>query len=249
MEQVRGTIPASRRPRYLHQYGLGREALAEVVVAQRKWANRNPRALYRDLTTVEEVLSARMIAYPFTLPMCCPLTDGAGALIVVSAERARDFPRKPVYVIGSGESSASPLISQMPDLCSSGAFRRSGTEAFRSAGISHDDVDHVMLYDAFAHLPLYALEDLGFCAPGEAAHLIASGATSPGGHLPVNTNGGGLCYTHSGMYGMFAMQESIRQLRGTAAAQVDGARISVCHGVGGMFTSAGTLIFSNEPVS
>jgi acetyl-CoA acetyltransferase len=103
-----------------------------------------------------------------------------------------------------------------------------------------------MIYDAFAHLPLYGLEDLGFCARGEAKDYFREHRTAPGGELPMNTNGGGLSYMHSGMYGMYALQEGVRQLRGTAAAQVKGARISVCHGVGGMFTAAGTIIFAND---
>ena len=103
-----------------------------------------------------------------------------------------------------------------------------------------------MIYDAFAHLPLYGLEDLGFVGRGEAAAFIAGRNTAPGSKLPLNTNGGGLSYAHSGMYGMFALQESVRQMRGTAPAQIPGAKISVCHGVGGMFAASGTIIFSNE---
>lgn len=238
------TVPALR---YLHRHGLGREALAHVVVAQRKWAALNPRALHRALMTVPEVLAARTIAYPFTLPMCCPLTDGGGALVLVAASRALAFPSRPVYVLGTGESAESPMVSQMADMSSSRAFRESGRLAFDSAGITQRDVDHLMLYDAFAHLPLYGLEDLGFCKPGEAAGFIADGHTSPGGSLPMNTNGGGLCYTHSGMYGMFALQESVRQVRGTAPAQQGPVDISVCHGVGGMFATAGTIVLGSRP--
>ena len=122
----------------------------------------------------------------------------------------------------------------------------SGKKAFDEAGISHKDVDHLMIYDAFAHLPLYGLEDLGFCKPGEAAGFIRERNPAIGGKLPLNTNGGGLSYMHSGMYGMYAMQESLRQLRGIAPAQVPGAKISVSHGVGGMFGASGTVIWSNE---
>ena len=129
---------------------------------------------------------------------------------------------------------------------SSKAFRVSGKKAFEEAGIKHADVDHLMIYDAFAHLPLYGLEDLGFCKPGEAAAFIRERNTAPGGKLPLNTNGGGLSYMHSGMYGMYALQESVRQMRGVAPAQIPGAKISVCHGVGGMFAASGTIIFSNE---
>src|SRR5205085_11812365 len=121
----------------------------------------------------------------------------------------------------------------------------SSAAAFAEAGVSHADVDHLMIYDAFAHLPIYGLEDLGFVGRGEAGAFIAEGNTAPGGRLPLNTNGGGLSYTHTGMYGMFAIQESVRQLRGIAPAQVDGVEISVAHGVGGMFSAAGTLVLSN----
>ena len=159
---------------------------------------------------------------------------------------ARDFPAKPVYVLGSGESVETPLVSQMEDFTTSRAFRVSGRMAFAEAGIAHDDVDHLMIYDAFAHLPIYGLEDLGFVGRGEAGKFIEGRNTAPGGKLPLNTNGGGLSYTHTGMYGMFALQESVRQLRGNAPAQVPDVRISVAHGVGGMFAAAGTVVLSNE---
>jgi acetyl-CoA acetyltransferase len=237
------TVPVLR---YLKTYGLTEEDLAWVAVIQREWAAKNPRASYKDPITVDDVLASDMIAWPFRKLMCCLVTDGGGALILTSAERARDFPRKPVYVLGTGESVETPMVSQMEDFTSSKAFRVSGKKAFAEAGIKHADVDHLMIYDAFAHLPLYGLEDLGFCKPGEAAGFIRERNTAIGGKLPLNTNGGGLSYMHSGMYGMYALQESVRQLRGIAPAQVPGAKISVCHGVGGMFAASGTVIFSNE---
>ncbi len=237
------TIPVLR---YLKDYGITEEQLAMVAVVQREWAAKNPRATFRDPITVDDVLNSRMIAYPFRLLLCCLVTDGGGALILTSAERAKDFPTKPVYILGTGESAESPMISQMADFKSSSAFRVSGSQAFAEAGISHSDVDHLMIYDAFAHLPLYGLEDLGFCERGEAASFIAERNTAPGGKLPLNTNGGGLSYMHSGMYGMYVLQESVRQMRGTAPAQIPNAKISVAHGVGGMFASSGTIVFSNE---
>jgi acetyl-CoA acetyltransferase len=237
------TIPVLR---YLKARGYTVEDLAMVAVIQREWAAKNPRASYKDPITVADVLGSDMIAWPFTKLMCCLVTDGGGALILTSAERARDFPQKPVYVLGTGESVETPLVSQMEDFTSSKAFRVSGKKAFDEAGIGHADVDHLMIYDAFAHLPLYGLEDLGFCKPGEAAAFIRERNTAIGGKLPLNTNGGGLSYMHSGMYGMYALQESVRQMRGIAPAQVPGAKISVSHGVGGMFAASGTVIFSNE---
>ena len=140
-----------------------------VAVIQREWAAKNPRASFKDPITVDDVLNSPMIAWPFRMLMCCLVTDGGGALILTSAERAKDFPQKPVYILGTGESVETPIVSQMEDFTTSKAFRVSGKKAFDEAGISHADVDHLMIYDAFAHLPLYGLEDLGFCKPGEAA--------------------------------------------------------------------------------
>ncbi|GMU46444.1 MAG: hypothetical protein AMXMBFR26_12260 [Porticoccaceae bacterium] len=237
------TVPVLR---YMKEYGLTHEQLANVAVVQRQRAARNPRASQRDPITVEDVLNSRIIAWPFHILECCLVTDGGGALVLTSAERAADFPTRPVYVLGTGESVETPMISQMQDFTSSRAFRVSGARAFAEAGIRHADVDHLMLYDAFAHLPIYGLEDLGFVGKGEAGAFIWEGHTAPGGKLPVNTNGGGLSYMHSGMYGMYALQESVRQLRGTAPAQVPGAEISVCHGVGGMFGASGTVVLGNQ---
>jgi acetyl-CoA acetyltransferase len=232
--------------RYMKTYGVTHEQLAMVAVVQREWAAKNPRATFKDPISVDDVLNSRMIAYPFRLLQCCLVTDGGGALILTAAERARDFPTKPVYLLGTGESVETPMVSQMADFTSSRAFRVAGAKAFEESGIAHQDVDHLMIYDAFAHLPIYGLEDLGFCKPGEAASFIWERNTAPGGKLPLNTNGGGLSYMHSGMYGMYALQESVRQMRGIAPAQVPGAKISVCHGVGGMFAASGTIIMTNE---
>src|SRR5262244_3457442 len=244
------TTPASMFPipvlRYMNTHGITHEQIAMVAVVQREWAARNPRATMKEPITVADVLNSRMIAYPFRILQCCLVTDGGGALILTSADRARDLPQKPVYILGTGESVESPMISQMENFTSSRAFRVSGKKAFAEAGITHKDVDHLMIYDAFAHLPLYGLEDLGFCEPGEAAAFIVGRNTAPGGKLALNTNGGGLSYMHSGMYGMYALQESVRQMRGVAAAQVKGAKISIAHGVGGMFAASGTVVLSNE---
>ncbi len=234
--------------RYMKETGTTHEQLASVAVAQRRWAARNPRAKYRDEITVDDVFASPMIAYPMHKLECCLVTDGGGALILTSSDRAEemDLPHPPVHLLGAGEAMETPMVSQMEDVTSSKAFRRSSAAAFAQAGITPDDVDHLMIYDAFAHLPIYGLEDLGFVGRGEAGAFIEEGHTSPGGRLPLNTNGGGLSYTHTGMYGMFALQESVRQLRGTAPAQVDGVEISVAQGVGGMFMSGGTVVLGRE---
>lgn len=237
----RFTLPAMA---YLAKYGHGEEALAEVTAAQSHWASRNPRAVRPDLLSVGDVLASRMVAWPFRVLECCPRCDGGGALVLTSAERARDMNllHKPVRVAGTGESCEGPGAMFMRDLTSFRAFGDASRDAFADSGLSHADVDHLMIYDAFAHVPLYGLEDIGFAARGEAVDLIRSGATKPGGHLPLNTNGGGLLYVHTGMYGMFALQESVRQLQGRAAAQVEGASTSFVQGIGFMFGAAGSVI-------
>ena len=238
------TIPLLR---YMKDYGLTHGQLAYVAVAQRQWAAKNPRAMFRDIITVDDVLASRMVAYPFHLLECCLVTDGGGALVVTSADRAADFPKPPVHVLGTGEASETPMISQMVDFTESRMFRQAGQRAFAEAGITTADVNHLMIYDAFAHVPIYGLEALGFVKKGEAGPFIAEGNTEPGGVLPLNTNGGGLSYTHTGMYGMFAIQEGVRQIRGEAAAQVDNANISVILGNGGMFATAGVLVLGRHP--
>ncbi|HTX84469.1 MAG TPA: thiolase [Streptosporangiaceae bacterium] len=237
------TIPVLR---YMKEYGLTHEQLAYVAVAQRKWAARNPRAMFRDLITVDDVLASRLVAWPFHLLECCLVTDGGGALIVTSADRAAEFPKPAVHVLGTGESAEAPMISQLVDFTESQAFRLAGRAAFAEASIGVADVNHLMIYDAFAHVPIYGLEALGFVAKGDAGAFIADGNTEPGGRLPLNTNGGGLSYTHTGMYGMFAIQEGVRQVRGEAAAQVPDADISVVVGNGGMFATSGVLVLGRQ---
>jgi acetyl-CoA acetyltransferase len=236
----RFTVPVMA---YLHKYGLGEADLAEVSVAQSRWASRNPRAFRPKLLSVGDVLGSPLIAWPFHQLGCCPVNDGGGALVLTSRQRAADLNlrHRPVAVIGSGESCEGPGVAYMEDLTTFRAFRDASAEAMRTAGITHRDVDHLMIYDAFAHLPLYGLEDMGFVGRGEAVEFIRSGATSPGGSLPTNTNGGGLLYAHTGMYGMFALLEAVRQLQGCAAAQLDAVRTSLVLGAGGMFSAAGAV--------
>ena len=168
------TIPMLR---YMKEYGLTHEQLAYVAVAQRQWAAKNPRAMFRDLITVEDVLASRMVAYPFHLLECCLVTDGGGALIVTAADRAADFPKPPVHVLGTGEASETPMISQMVDFTESRRSARPAERAFAEAGITTADVDHLMIYDAFAHVPIYGLEALGFVEQGRGAARSSPTAT------------------------------------------------------------------------
>jgi acetyl-CoA acetyltransferase len=228
--------------RHMHEFGTTREQLADVAVAARAWAGLNPEAFMREPLTREEVLGARMVSDPLGVRDCCLVTDGAGACVLVSAERARDLPKKPVYVLGNATAVWNRQISSMADLTTTAASQ-SGREACAMAGLAPKDMDVVQLYDAFTINTLLFLEDLGFCPKGEGGRFVADGAIAPGGRLPVNTNGGGLSCVHPGMYGIFALIEAVRQLRGECGErQVQNAQTALAHGNGGMLSSQATAI-------
>jgi len=229
--------------RHMHQYGTTREQLAEVAVAARQWALLNPKAWEKEPLTVEQVLNARMVSYPFTVRDCCLVLDGGGAMILTSAARAKSLKKKPVYVLGTGEALSHASISNMADLTVSAAAE-SGPRAFGRAGLKPSDVDMVSLYDAFTITPILFLEDLGFCPKGEGGRFVANGAIAPGGKLPVNTSGGGLSYCHPGMYGLLVMIEAVRQVRGECdKRQVKDCAVALAHGNGGVLSSQCTVIF------
>jgi acetyl-CoA acetyltransferase len=228
--------------RHMHQYGTTRRDLAEVAVAARAWARLNPEAFMRDPLSIEDVLNSRMVSDPLSVRDCCLVTDGGGAYVLVRADRARDLPNKPVYVLGNGTAVWNRQISSMPDLTVTAASQ-SGADAYAMAGLQAKDIDVVQLYDAFTINTLLFLEDLGFCAKGEGGAFVRDGAIAPGGRLPVNTNGGGLSCVHPGMYGIFALIEAVRQLRGTCGdRQVAGATTAIAHGNGGTLSSQSTAI-------
>jgi len=232
--------------RHMHQYGTTSEQLAEIAVSTRAWAALNPRARYQDPITVDDVLASPMQSSPLHLLDCCLVTDGAGAFVMTSAERARSLPKPPVYVLGAATCHDHSMISQMPDLTTTpGAV--CGPNAFRQAGVKPGDVDVLMGYDSFTITALLHLEDLGFCAKGEGGAFVEDGCTAPGGSLPMNTNGGGLSYTHPGMYGMFLIVEAARQLRGECGPrQVAEAEIAVAHGSGMVLSVMSTLVLGAE---
>ena len=228
--------------RHMHQYGTTREQLAAVAVAARQWANMNPVAFARGPLSIDDVLNARMVSSPFTVRDCCLVTDGGAALVMVSAKRAKDFPKKPVYLLGAAAATTHMNIMAMDDLTVSAA-KDSGERAFAMAGVKPSDIDVVELYDAFTINTILFLEDLGFCKKGEGGPFVASGAINPGGRLPVNTNGGGLSCVHPGMYGMFTLVEAIQQLRGECGErQIKDAKLAVAHGNGGVLSSQITNI-------
>lgn len=228
--------------RHMHDFGTTRRDLAEVAVAARAWASLNPEAFMRDPLSIDDVLKARMVSDPLSVRDCCLVTDGGGAYVLVRADRAKDLPNKPVYVLGNATAVRNRQISSMPDLLTTGA-RQSGAEAYAMAGLQARDIDVVQLYDAFTINTLLFLEDLGFCKKGESGTFVQGGGIAPGGRLPVNTNGGGLSCVHPGMYGIFALIEAVRQLRGECGArQVAGAQTAIAHGNGGTLSSQSTAV-------
>ncbi len=232
--------------RHMHEYGTTSEHLAEIAVATRKWAQLNPKAMMRDDLSIEDVLSSRWIAYPFHILDCCLVTDAGGAVVLVSAERARDFKKKPVWVLGSGEAKTHQSLLGMDDVTRTPA-RYSGKRAFEMAGVTHADIDVVEVYDSFTYTALVTLEELGFCEKGEGGPFVSGQRTAPGGAFPMNTNGGGLSYTHPGMYGMFILIEAVRQLRGECGErQVKDAKLALVNGTGGMLSATGTLILGAD---
>lgn len=228
--------------RHMYEFGTTRRQLAEVAVAARQWAELNPEAFMREPLTIDDVLAARMVSDPLSVRDCCLVTDGGGAYVLVRADRARDLPKQPIYVLGNATAVWNRQISSMGDLTMTAASQ-SGREAYAMAGLAAKDIDVVQVYDAFTINTLLFLEDLGFCKKGEAGSFVENGGIAPGGHLPVNTNGGGLSCVHPGMYGIFALIEAVRQLRGESGArQIPSAATALAHGNGGTLSSQATAI-------
>ncbi|PVG80809.1 thiolase [Nocardioides gansuensis] len=229
---------------YLDRYGKTHEQLAEIAVSAREWALLNPAAFRygKGSIAAEDVLSAPVVSTPLTTADCCLVTDGGGAVVLTSLERARDLRRPPVRVLGYGERSTNTSFTAVEDLTVPAALGSAG-DAYARAGITAADVDVVEVYDSFTITAALSLEGLSLCAPGEALDLIADGRTRPGGELPLNTNGGGLSYCHPGQYGVLLLVEAVRQLRGECGPrQVEGAEVAVAHGTGGILSSHATVV-------
>ncbi len=242
------TAYALAASRHMAQFGTTREQLADVALAARGWANLNPQAFARGPLTRDEVLSARMISDPLTKADCCLVTDGAAAVVLTRADRARDLHEKPVYFLGAGVANYHRSIVEMPDLTTTAAVD-SGRRAFAMAGVDRADLDLTMLYDAFTINTILFLEDLGFCPKGEGGRFVEDGRIAPGGELAVNTNGGGLSCVHPGMYGLFLIAEAVAQIRGeTGERQVQDCNLALCHGNGGTLSSQCTAILGSGAV-
>lgn len=232
--------------RHMHEFGTTSEQLAEIAVATRKWAQLNPMAFVRDPLSIDDVLSSPLLAYPLHLLDCCLVTDAGGAVIVTSAERARSMRKPPVWVLGAGTAFTHLNITTMPNLTVTPAAI-SGPKAFDEAGVKPEEIDVAEIYDSFTYTVLVVLEDLGFCAKGEGGDFVSGQRTAPGGEFPMNTSGGGLSYTHPGMFGVFLLIEAARQLRGECGErQVPDAKLACVNGTGGYLSSTATLILGAD---
>jgi len=232
--------------RHIVEHGTPREAMAEVAVKNHAHALRNPNAQFRKAITREQVLAAPRVADPLGLYDCCPVSDGAAALLLVGEEKAHQYTDTPVYVTGTGAGSDYLALQERASLTSFAATRWAAEEAFRRAGIERKAIGFLEVHDCFTIAELLALEDLGFAAPGEAGRLTLSGATRLGGSLPVNPDGGLKAKGHPiGATGASQVYEVFQQLRGAAGErQVPGVESALCHNVGGSGASATVTLLS-----
>lgn len=230
--------------RHMHEYGTTREQLAEVAVAARGWANTNPEAFAKGPLTIGDCLASRPVSTPIHKSDCCLVTDGAAAIVLTSTARARRGPKPAVPVLGAAAATWHNRISAMPDLTITAAAE-SGARAMAMAGVTPGEIDTVQLYDAFTINTILFLEDLGFCPKGEGGRFVEGGRIAPSGDLPVNTNGGGLSCCHPGMYGLFAIVEAARQVRGEAANQISGASLCLAHTNGGTLSSQASVVLGS----
>ncbi|MNE45546.1 thiolase [compost metagenome] len=227
-------------------YGVTPEQLAQIAVQARQNASHNPQAMYRDLITVDDVLSSPMISSPLRKLDCCVVSDSGGAIVVTSRERAKDTRRGGPTVLGFGEAISHGQMNQMADLTTTCA-EFSGKRAFATAGLTHQDIRVAQLYDSFTITVALTLEALGFVKKGEAGAFIAEGGISPTGRLPINTDGGGLSSNHSGRRGMYAIIEAVRQLRGEGpGVQVESPEFCLVNGTGGWLSATATLILGSN---
>lgn len=232
--------------RYMHTYGMRPEELAQIAVQARANANLNPHAMYRDLITIDDVLSSPLISSPLHKLDCCVVSDSGGAIVVTSRERARDTRRGGVSVLGFGEAVSHTQMNQMADLTTTCA-EHSGRRAFASAGLRHEDIQVAQIYDSFTITVALTLEALGFVPKGGVGAFISDGGISPTGRLPINTDGGGLSSNHSGRRGIYAIIEAVRQLRGESpGVQLKSPQFCLVNGTGGWFSAAATLILGGK---
>ena len=242
--------------RHMHRYGTTREDYAHIAKVTRDWATLNPRAAmyskekhpFGGPITVEQVEESRLITWPLTILHCCMVADHGGAVLVVSPKIAAGLNTKPVWIAGAGESMSHANMIEMEDFTRTSAAA-SAEAAYTMAGLGPGEMELALIYDSFTITAAMTAEMLGLAKPGEGHLLWKDGHAAPGGRLPINTNGGGLSFNHSGMYGMPLLIEAYRQLSQTAEDGVHGdpgkqtsARTCVVNGTGGSLSTTGTLV-------
>ena len=231
--------------RHMHEYGTTREQLAKVAVAASQWASLNPEALKPELLAVEDVLASPLVSDPLRKLDICLVTNGGGAIVLTTRDRAKTLKKRAVCVLGTGESHSHCYLTNMRSFTATAGVE-SGKAAFEMAGVGPQDIDVVQIYDAFTIMVVLGLEDLGFCTKGEGGKMIDAGI-GPGSKLPVNTTGGGLRYCHPGMFGIFLLVEAVRQLRNECGKrQVENARTALAHAFGGVLAGNATVILARE---
>jgi len=239
-----------------HKFGTTPEDFAHVAVVTREWATLNPRAVMHSKEThefggpitLDDVNNSRIISWPLTLLHCCLVTDHGGAVLIAKPEIAKSLKTNPVWIAGAAENMSHSNMLEMDDFTATSAYA-SGKAAYEMAGLGADDMELALLYDSFTLTAAITAEMLGLAPRGEGYKLWKEGHAAPGGRLPINTNGGGLSFNHSGMYGMHLLIEAYRQLSGTAEDGVNGiagkqtnARTCVVNGTGGSLSTTGTLV-------
>ena len=262
--------------RHMHRYGTTQEDFAEIAVVTRQWAALNPKAvMYKkaakeDLPegsmgggklghpfggpiTVDDVMTSRVISWPLKLLDVCLVTDHGGAVLIVKRDLAHSVKTKPVWIAGAGENMSHWNIMEMSDFTATSASA-SSTAAYKMAGMGPEDMEMAMIYDSFTVTAGITAEMLGLAPRGEGFRLWKDGHAAPGGRLPINTNGGGLSFNHSGMYGMQLLVEAYRQLSGTAEdggvsgdpGKQTSARSCIVNGTGGSLSTTGTLVLTAD---
>ena len=234
--------------RHMHQFGSTKETLAEIAVAAREWAKLNPNAYKKETLSIEDVINSKPICTPLSKLDCCLVTDGGGAIVLSNTDRLSDFQNDPIYIKGIGETSSHSSINYMEDMSTLDVAIRSSKDAFKMAKISSKEIDFAMIYDSFTITVLMTLEALGFCKLGEGKDFIKGGNLSPKGSFPLNSNGGGLSYCHPGMYSIFTIIEACKQLWGKCSKRQLKKTLTnvLCHGTGGVLSSAATTVLSKE---
>ncbi|MEF8847934.1 MAG: thiolase domain-containing protein [Candidatus Thermoplasmatota archaeon] len=234
--------------RHMHKYGTTKEQLAQVAVKNHANGVLNPNAQYQRKLNIEKVLNATPVAYPLGLLDCSPVTDGAAALVLCAADKAKEFTDKPIKVIGSGQASDSLALHGRRELTTLDASVKAGEMAYKQANIKPKDVDLAEVHDCFTIAEICAIEDLGFVKKGEGGKAVEEKITTLDGEKPVNTSGGLKSKGHPvGATGVAQIVEVVKQLRGEAdKRQVKDAEIGLAHNVGGSGATCVVHILKEE---